>query len=74
MIIFAYLVIYIICSFFITFIFSCVCGLGDSLKDRRKKDRRKGIRPNCPDRRISNNFHASSIDEIDDVPAIYNRV
>ena len=59
--IFVYLAIYLIGSFFITFICSCAFGLSDSLKDRRKKDRRKEVRPNQTDRRVSNKFHAHDI-------------
>ena len=70
MIIFAYLATYLICASFIIFIFSCACGLGDTKKDRRKKDRRKEVRLNCADRRVSNEFHSHLISEIDDVPVI----
>ncbi len=70
MIIFAYLATYFICASLTIFIFSNACGLGDSKKDRRKKDRRKEIRPNCADRRVSNEFNTLSISEIDDMPII----
>jgi len=61
---FAYLAIYLICSFFMTFIFSCSCGLSDSLADRRKHDRREKIRQKHPDRRVSYKFHTLQVDDI----------
>ena len=64
MIIFTFLAAYLICVSFTIFIFTNACGLGDSKKDRRKKDRRKEIRPNCADRRISNEFNTLSISAI----------
>lgn len=57
----AYLVTYLVFSFIITFIFSCACGLSRPLKDRRKGDRRKDIRHNQVDRRVSNKFHILSM-------------
>ena len=57
----AYLVGYLVFSFIITFIFSCACGLTGPLKDRRKGDRRKVIRHNQLDRRVSNKFHIFSM-------------
>ena len=70
MIIFGYLAAYLFCASLIIFIFSSACGLGDSKKDRRTKDRRKERRPSCADRRVSNEFNALSIREIDDMPVI----
>ena len=61
MIFFVYLASYLIASFLITFICSCAFGLSDSLRDRREKDRRKEIRPNQSDRRVSNKFHVLDI-------------
>ena len=67
MIFLSYLAIYLICSFSISFIFSNACGLSNSRKDRRNKDRRKVIRQNCLDRRVSNNFNTVSISENDEI-------
>jgi len=55
-----YLVTYLISSSLITFLFSCSCGLSEPSKDRRKRARRKEIRQNGSDRRISNEFYTSS--------------
>ena len=57
MIYLAYLAIYFSCSFIIIYIFSGACLLDNSEKDRRKKDRRKGIRQVYLDRRVSNKLH-----------------
>ena len=72
MIFFNFLAIYLICSFSIIYIFSNACGLSNSRKDRRNKDRRKGIRQNCLDRRVSNNFNTVTISKNDEITEYNN--
>lgn len=65
-----YLATYFICSSLTTFLFLCSCGLSEPLKDRRKKERRKGIRHNGSDRRVSNEFYASSVEMEQIIPEL----